>query len=198
MKKFFSKSILKCCNGKHIVGDKYSIINAPKNAEIILYGNLNLNVALPKGSKAETLVTLCDNSKLITEGNFHCYYNSEIYVFKNAKLELGASYMNAGSQIRCMENIKIGNGCAIGRNVMIMDFDAHNITYSDGTKNSITKPIVIEDNVWIGAGCTILKGVTIGKGAVIGAGSVVTKDVPSNAIVAGVPARVIKQNVKWD
>ena len=97
-----------------------------------------------------------------------------------------------------MENIKIGNQCAIGRNVMIMDFDAHDIYYSDGTKNHITKPIVIEDHVWIGAGATILKGVTIGEGAVVGAGAVVTKNVEPHTIVAGNPAKVIKTDVRWE
>ena len=196
MKKNFSKKILTIKSGK-ITGNKNTIINAEKSSKIILNGNLNLNVELPKGSNAETLVTVCDNGTLSTNGNFYCYYNCEIYVFKNAKLELGSSYINAGSQIRCMESIKIGNKCAIARNVMIMDFDAHPITYADGTTNSITKPIVIEDNVWIGAGSTILKGVTIGKGAIVGAGSVVTKDVPANSIVAGNPAKVIKQGVTW-
>lgn len=196
MKKNFSKKTLEIKKGK-ITGNKNTIINAAKTSRIILYGNLHLNVELPKGSNAETLLTICDNGILKTNGNFHCYYNNEIYIFKNAVLELGASYINSGSQIRCMESIKIGNGCAIARNVMIMDFDAHPITYADGTTNCITKPIVIEDNVWIGVGSIILKGVTIGKGAIVGAGSVVTKDVPSNSIVAGNPARVIKQGVIW-
>ena len=53
-------------------------------------------------------------------------------------------------------------------------------------------PVTIKDNVWIGAKATILSGVTIGTGAIVGAGAVVTKDVPENSIVAGVPARIIK------
>ena len=183
--------------GVSIVGDKTSIVNADDSAKIILDGYLRLNVALPKGSKNETLVTLCENSVLNVNGNFMAYYNTEIYVFKDAVLDIGGSYINAGAQVRCMERIKIGNQCAIGRNVMIMDFDAHDIYYSDGSKNDITKPITIEDHVWIGAGATILKGVTLGEGCVIGAGSVVTKDVAPHTIVAGNPAKVIKKDINW-
>ena len=198
MNKIFLKSFIKKQDSAlRIVSDKYCLINADKTSRIILRGNLLLNQALPKGSKAETIISLCENSVLEVEGNFHAYYNTEIYLFKNSHLSLGWSYINAGTQIRCMESIKIGNQCAIGRNVMIMDFDAHDIFYEDGSKNSITKPIIIEDHVWIGAGATVLKGVTIGEGAVVGASSVVTKDVPPHTIVAGNPAKVIKTGVEW-
>ena len=75
-----------------------------------------------------------------------------------------------------------------------MDSDAHFIEY-EGYEP--TKPVIIEDDVWIGTRVTILKGVTVGKGAIIGACSVVTKDVPPHSIVVGNPAKVVKENVTW-
>jgi acetyltransferase-like isoleucine patch superfamily enzyme len=59
-------------------------------------------------------------------------------------------------------------------------------------KTLVCKPIVIKRNAWIGAAATILPGITIGENAIVAAGSVVTKDVPSNTIVAGIPARHVK------
>lgn len=79
-----------------------------------------------------------------------------------------------------------------------MDSDAHSLSYVDrresvqDMKNRIDKEIVVNDDVLIGANSIILKGVHIGARSVVGAGSVVTKDVPSDCIVAGNPAKVIK------
>ncbi|MBT3207376.1 MAG: transferase [Bacteroidetes bacterium] len=73
---------------------------------------------------------------------------------------------------------------------MIMDSDFHDI--KDHTKGGAKSGIIIEDDVWIGARVTILKGVKVGKGSVVAVGSVVTKDVPENSIVGGVPAKVVK------
>ncbi len=122
---------------------------------------------------------------------------------------IGSSTFISRSSITVGENVTIAWGCTI------YDHDSHSIDYSlrrkdidnqlvdmrmgggVGVRNKEwdwvnTKPIVIEDDAWIGMNCIILKGVTIGKGAIVGAGSVVTKDVPAWTLVAGNPARVIK------
>ena len=93
-----------------------------------------------------------------------------------------------------------GSGVTIGSDVMIaphcvLAAGNHDHTQLDQPMRSAPSisrgPIVIEDDVWIGAHCTITDGVTIGRGAVVGANSVVTRDVPAYAIVAGVPAKQI-------
>ena len=89
--------------------------------------------------------------------------------------------------------IEIGDKVLIGANTM---FYSHEHSFTDLTKSIRSqglskKPIIVKDNIFIGCGVLILGNVTINEGSVIGAGSVVTKDVPKNSIVAGVPAKVI-------
>lgn len=87
----------------------------------------------------------------------------------------------------------VGDGCQIGHNVVFATLNH----YLEPERRKITypAPIVLEENVWVGAQATILQGVTIGRNAVVAAGAVVTHDVPAGAVVGGVPARVIRQAV---
>lgn len=104
------------------------------------------------------------------------------------------SFCGAFCVIGANDQIHIGEHVMIAHAVSIRDTDH---AYSDTTipmsqQGILTAPIVIEDDVWIGHGATILKGIRIGKGAIIAAGAVVTKDVPPYAIVGGVPAKLIR------
>ncbi|ELZ82324.1 acetyltransferase [Haloferax elongans ATCC BAA-1513] len=114
------------------------------------------------------------------------------------EFEMGDSYINGSSRIFCREKVKIGDNCAIAWNIDIMDTDAHTLIHPDTSKSPGSSPVVIGDGVWVGHGATIQKGVHVGDGAVIAAGAVVTNDVPQNALVGGVPAKVIKEDVSWE
>lgn len=116
------------------------------------------------------------------------------------KLIIGNNVGMSCAAFICNHEIEIGNYVTIGGNTVIYDTDFHSLDSnirSDKSQDRINAKwgkVKIEDNVFIGAHTTILKGVTIGSNAIIGACSVITKDIPANEIWAGNPARFIKSN----
>ena len=135
---------------------------------------------------------LGDNATLRFTGRFAMHGHSSIMVHNGAVLKIGNNtYLNGGN-IDCSHHISIGNDCAIADRVRIMDDSCHAVYSPAG--GGMTK---IGNKVWIASGAMILPGITIGDGAIVAAGAVVTKDVPSRCMVAGVPAKVIKENVDW-
>ena len=120
---------------------------------------------------------------------------ADVYVEPGATLTIGNNVGMSSTRLWIHESARIGNNVKIGGCVLITDTDAHPMDYvarrssNEGTKSA---PVVIEDDVWIGAHCIILKGVTIGARSVIGAGSLVTKSIPADCVAAGNPCRVIK------
>ena len=112
-----------------------------------------------------------------------------------AVLQIGERFSMTGGTICAAERIIIGNGVTVGANTTIVDTDFHPVDPEQRRlypNEAATKPIVIEDDVFIGMQCLILKGVTLGQGCVVGAGSVVTRSIPPRVICAGNPARVIR------
>ncbi|MBL8131242.1 MAG: acetyltransferase [Anaerolineae bacterium] len=112
-----------------------------------------------------------------------------------AALTIGEYVGITGGAVVCAQRVSIGSHVMIGANSIICDTDFHPLDAAvrrERPLDAATAPVIIEDDVFIGMGCLILKGVTIGRGSVIGAGSVVTRDVPAGVIAAGSPARVIR------
>lgn len=100
-------------------------------------------------------------------------------------------FVNQNCTFYDLGGLNIGDDVMIGPNVSIIT-TGHPIEPSRRRDGVTAKPIVIERNVWIGAGATIIGGVTVGENSVVGAGSVVTHDVPPNTLVGGNPAKVIR------
>ncbi len=139
----------------------------------------------------------------------HSHIKGELLTFAHGgQIKIGTyCFVGEGARIWSAELIQIGDRVLISHGVNIYDNDTHPVSpllRHQQFKSIISgahpldidlkeKPVFIEDDVLIGSSATILKGVTIGEGAVVGAGSVVTRDVPPYTIVAGNPARVIRE-----
>lgn len=117
---------------------------------------------------------------------FRCDYGCNIYIGENF-------FANFNLTILDEAEVRIGNNVFIGPNVSMYTACHPLEPEVRNTGVEWAEPITIGNNVWIGGGATILPGVTVGDNAVIGAGSVVTRDVPGNTVVAGNPAKVIRQ-----
>ncbi|MGF1588563.1 MAG: acyltransferase [Pleurocapsa sp.] len=121
---------------------------------------------------------------------------------RNSSLSIGNNVYIVNADISITESnsvITIGDDCMLATNIDIRNGDSHSIIDLDtGKKINYAKNIKIDSHVWIGAYVKILKGVNIGRDSVVGIGSIVTKNVSSNTVVAGIPAKAIKNNVTWD
>ncbi|MBC8138481.1 MAG: acyltransferase [Fibrella sp.] len=121
----------------------------------------------------------------------------ELAVLEGATLEIGdRTFINSGVSICASKSVRIGRNVAVGNYSLIMDTDFH--TPGDHTQPPVSLPVIIEDDVWLGARVTVLKGVTIGRGATVAAGAVVTRNVAPDSIVGGIPARLLKPKAPSD
>lgn len=115
----------------------------------------------------------------------------ELCTADNATLRIGRNCsINYGVSIGATGSITLGDRVRIGPYTMIVDTDFH-----DPLKRDVRpppRPVVLEDDVWVGAKASIMPGVRIGRGSIVGTGSVVTRDVPPFTVVGGVPARIIR------
>lgn len=191
---FLSKKVRRKTRSPLFLNESRTVIQMDPGATMTLNGKLITGVKQVRKSRSETRILLERNAEMIVNNRFTIFANSYIRVIEGGKLVLNGGFINENVQITAGDIVEIGKDATIGRDVVIRSYDGHTIC-EEGYRKAA--PIKIGEHVWIGQGATVLKGVTIGDGAIIAANAVVTKDVPAHAVVAGVPAKVIKENVSW-
>lgn len=182
--------LLKTDREKMLAGECYNIhdpeLEADRQKAITLLRLYNRTETGPERQAIlqQLLGGISQNSNI--EPPFYCSYGWNIYIGDRV-------YLNVMCTILDCNEVRIGDHVMIGPAVQIYTA-AHDLVAESRNQGwEVAKPIVIEENVWIGGGAILLPGVTIGRNAVVGAGAVVTRSVPANTVVAGNPARVIRE-----
>ncbi len=157
-------------------------LNRQLGSSISLSARLDV---IPRGKESKRHRLLCAKNSLIEKD---CVVNTW---FGNVSLGEGSN-IGIGSVV--IGPVAVGKNCSFAQNCLVTG-ESHRY---EGVETGFreqgydVKPVVIKDDVWVGANCIILPGVTIGSHSVVGAGAVVTKDIPSYCLVAGNPARILK------
>lgn len=167
-------------------------IQARHNA-VLLTNEYNASFDKPQQEREEILKKLLKSvgKGAHFEPNFRCEFGCHITLGDNFYANFDCVMLDGGG-------ITIGNNVLLGPRVGIYTSN-HAIDAAERVAGGCyAKPVVIEDNVWVGGGVQINQGVTIGKNSVIGSGSVVTKSIPANVVAAGVPCKVIRPIMEKD
>jgi len=165
--------------GERLIMKGLPLIDIGKESKLFLGSDITLN-----SKNRDYHINLHSPVKLYAEG-------------EGTEIRIGDKTRIHGTCIHALESIVIGKGCLIAGNCHIIDSNGHDLSFPNVEERINTrgnsKPVVIEDYVWIGANSIILPGVTIGRGSVISANSVVSKDIPPMVLAGGNPAIVIKE-----
>lgn len=164
----------------------------------------NNRVVIGKGTRlVDSTITLHGDYNCIEIGQGSILGELSLTVLScSNSVLIGSSCTSSSVRIMSLESnttISIGNDCMISHNVEILCSDSHSIIdLSTGLRVNPSKNIFIDDHVWLGANCAVLKGSSIGKDSVIGFRSVVTGNLPASSICVGAPASVRKSGITWN
>ena len=195
MKLKFVQNIIDVIRGKRRLKSK--IVSFGKNNQITL--------ANPKNPKLKIFVFGDNNTiNVDTVDYFDCtiYVGSADVPCSNTKISIDEKTTSNGLTIRVMEDnslVDIGKDVMFSENIMLFCTDTHSILDNDGKVLNVGKSVVIGEHCWIGQDVRILKNTKISNNSVVGLSSVVTKEFDSeNVVIAGNPAKVVKENICWD
>lgn len=171
-----------------------------KKSLVFINGTNNF-IAVDRAKVTESLITVTGDNNcvkieknvILNSGNIIIRGSNCTVVIDEGSMFGGIRIVNTGNNC----NIFIGKYCLFSDNIEIWSSDTHHIYDKNNICINKEKSIFIKDRVWIGSRVVILKGVTIGADSVVGMASVVTKDINSNTVNAGTPARCIKTDTHW-
>ncbi len=188
----------------HVVGtdNRINILSKKKkNFKIKILGNNNI-VDIGKDCLLSNTKIIIDgsNNKIVIENNVRFWGPCKIYLYGNSILHIKSNTGVRGVEFNLNNaNIIVGEQCMFGYGILLRNHDSHKVI--DLKNNIITnhpKDIILGKHIWIAQNVTILKGSSIGDNSIIGLGSVVTKGCSSGSILAGNPAKVVKENISWE
>ena len=210
--KFFSYKIQGVGNEVYVVknGKKTPLKGKIKGLEIFIQGHNNyIEIEFPIEFKDSKINIMGNQAKFVIKNTttpivstiFDLRRYSEIYIDEDSRFNAGKGYIVVNNnQKNKPHKIVIGKGVQIGSELLLRTSDGHSI-FNCGEQLPYNEPqdVIIGDNCWIGARCTILKGAIIPSNSIIGACSLLNRKFSEeNTIIAGNPAKVIKRNVSWD
>lgn len=185
-------------------GSKNRIINKGgllRTVRININGSNNTIIIGELTNIKKTNFTIIGNHNLISIGDSNTVKHSEFWTEDNDNtIRLQSKVRMNGCHLAATEgkSIIIGSDCLFSKNIDVRTGDSHSIVFTDTMDRlNPAKNVTVGEHVWVGKGVVILKGVTVGSNSIIAINSIVVKDVPENSIVAGNPAKVIKNDVNW-
>ena len=209
--RFLLKTVLKILsflnfNKYNVNGSKNLIINEGvllKKVKFDITGDHN-QIYFHEDSFIENVTFFFRGSNHHLSIGNHCIIKGGSFWFEddNCTINIGNNTTIENAHLAVTENeksIEIGYDCMLAYDIEIRTGDSHSIIdLNSNTRINYARNVKILDHVWIGADVKILKGVTIGKNSIIGTGSIVNKSIPDNCIAAGIPAKVVRNNVTWN
>ncbi len=191
-------------NGNSTIGIHHKTLLSLKNSKIIVNeGSLKVGIDFGyfDGGKYDSKNERCKiymiNSSLEIHGNVSLYPGVLIYAINATIIIRSNTKINGGVEIISLKKIDIGEDCLFAEGIIVRDNDGHKLN-SDAKSELDAQAIKIGNHCWIGQRAMILKGVTLDNNVIVGAGAVVAGNFPPNVAVAGIPARIIKENVSWN
>jgi len=184
---------------KNIINIKFSSL---KQVKILIVGNNNLIDIGESSSLSNIYIYINGSNHVLKIGKNVAYGKGVLWLEdNNCKISIGDNTTIEDAHIAVTEQdgcIYIGEDCMFSKNIDIRNGDSHSIIDLETRQRiNFAKNIIIGNHVWLGSYSQVLKGVKIGENSIVGIRSVITEEVLPNSIYAGIPARLIKNNITW-